>query len=285
MSGDSAPAQSCAKDVGYVLSTGAADAQRLQILNEVYGPNSREFLSRHVLSRLHPATVADVGCGHGQMLFFLAGQLPEARLVGLDISPEQLQIVQSRAAAVGLENITALATHDSHELHGAMDLVYARFVLMHQPDRAALVRLMHGICSSHGMVALEEPCLSSLFTFPHRESVHRANALTLALGRSKGIDYDVGPRLLDELVPYFDIIEASVTQPMLHSAREKSLILFSFLQIAPELVARRIATQTQVAMIIADLEAFTNDACIASGLRIFRVIASKNPWYTDSSHD
>ncbi|EBY7415921.1 methyltransferase domain-containing protein, partial [Salmonella enterica subsp. enterica serovar Alachua] len=40
---------------------------------------------------IHPTTIIDYGCGHGQMTAFLAGLYPCAQVFGIDTSMEQLE--------------------------------------------------------------------------------------------------------------------------------------------------------------------------------------------------
>jgi hypothetical protein len=47
----------------------------------------------------HPSTVAEVGCGAGDILFQLSGKMPNARLFGYEISPQGYQLCRQRESA------------------------------------------------------------------------------------------------------------------------------------------------------------------------------------------
>lgn len=49
-----------------------------------------------------PLRVLDIGCGTGELLFALAGLFPEARLVGVDISEDNIRQASERLAGSGL---------------------------------------------------------------------------------------------------------------------------------------------------------------------------------------
>jgi SAM-dependent methyltransferase len=80
---------------------------------ELWGPEARTAndASDHVnrllaheladLASADDATVVDFGCGVGGTLFRLADALPDARLVGLTVSPRQRELAESLAAELG----------------------------------------------------------------------------------------------------------------------------------------------------------------------------------------
>ncbi|WP_428561266.1 MAG: SAM-dependent methyltransferase [Solidesulfovibrio sp. DCME] len=49
-----------------------------------------------------PLRVLDIGCGTGELLFALAGLFPEARMVGVDISEDNIRQAAARLAGSGL---------------------------------------------------------------------------------------------------------------------------------------------------------------------------------------
>ena len=60
-------------DEKYVLATGAEAEYRLRIVNEVHGPDSKEFLERAGLEA--GLRVADIGCGVGKMTLYIAKKI------------------------------------------------------------------------------------------------------------------------------------------------------------------------------------------------------------------
>src|SRR4051812_47671803 len=78
----------------YVLATGDAAANRLRILNNVYGPGTRQILSE---AGIEPGMrVADLGCGVGMVTQLLADLVgPTGEVVGVDFSAEQIGQAQT----------------------------------------------------------------------------------------------------------------------------------------------------------------------------------------------
>ena len=53
-------------------------------------------------------TVVDFGCGTGNLILPLAAACPEVNFVGLDLNPRSVELLQKRAAAAGLSNVTGV---------------------------------------------------------------------------------------------------------------------------------------------------------------------------------
>ena len=60
------------------------------------GLSSYEILARVVPPAPGPVTIVDLACGDGYLLEILADRLPEARLVGIDMSEEELAAARQR---------------------------------------------------------------------------------------------------------------------------------------------------------------------------------------------
>lgn len=65
----------------------------------------QQQLSHHP-TQLH---IVDFGCGTGNLLLPLAALLPYCRFTGVDMKPAALQLLQQRAAAAGLANVSVFA--------------------------------------------------------------------------------------------------------------------------------------------------------------------------------
>jgi ubiquinone/menaquinone biosynthesis C-methylase UbiE len=73
--------------------------------NRVAGWPQMRLLRRYVLQRIKnlisKGEAIDIGCGPGHLIFDLAGQLPNLRLTGIDMSAEVLEQAESYAAQYG----------------------------------------------------------------------------------------------------------------------------------------------------------------------------------------
>jgi SAM-dependent methyltransferase len=92
---------------------------------------------------LKPASVCDIGCGAGEVLSCLHGQMPgTVEFTGFDISPQALALAQSRQA----RNLT-FRMGTPWEFGLAYDLALAIDVIEHVEDYFAFLRHIAGICS------------------------------------------------------------------------------------------------------------------------------------------
>jgi SAM-dependent methyltransferase len=96
------------------------------------GPGSdAETLRALELTRLDRAAglrVADIGCGTGASTLVLARQLPAAEIVAVDLFPEFLEVLQSRAKQAGLAGRikTLAASMDALPFEpGSLDLIWS----------------------------------------------------------------------------------------------------------------------------------------------------------------
>jgi SAM-dependent methyltransferase len=83
--------------------------------------------------------IADLGCGRGTTTCLLAGRLPRARIVAIDLSAALLAAARSRLPAAAS---TGAARADFHRLplkNRACDLVVAAFCLYHSPSPGQVI--------------------------------------------------------------------------------------------------------------------------------------------------
>jgi trans-aconitate 2-methyltransferase len=128
-------------------------AQYLQYAGERLRP-AVDLLARIALD--HPRTIVDLGCGAGNVTRLLEERWPEARVVGVDSSPEMLD--EARAATANdprCRFVTAdLATWQPD---APVDLVYSNAALHWLPDHAALFARIAGMVAPGGVLAVQMP--------------------------------------------------------------------------------------------------------------------------------
>ncbi|WP_218813535.1 class I SAM-dependent methyltransferase [Rickettsiella endosymbiont of Dermanyssus gallinae] len=264
------------KDNSYVLAVGEQDRERLTILNDIYGEASRSFLES-VFARIpHPSVLCDIGCGHGHISRFIAKTFKKSEVIGIDQSERQLSEAQRLLDLEGLTNVQ-LSLPDNKDLIGIADFCYSRFVLMHQSEPRKLIENIKKIGNPAAYFVFEEPSLKDVISYPYRESVFRANELTLTLGKQKKINYSYADGIISDIGHYFRIFDINVVQPYLSNARKKSIIYLSLMQIAEELITKNLSTKTEIDALITDLKGFSRDEkSICSGLKIYQIFASNH---------
>ena len=124
----------------YMLATGDAAIVRLRLLDEIFGPATREFMT--TIGLRCGWRVADIGCGIGLVALWIAEQVGRNGCVSaVDLSFEQLRVAKSNAAVAGLKNISfhQASAYETGLQAESFDLVYSRFLMCPSPtpDRCA----------------------------------------------------------------------------------------------------------------------------------------------------
>lgn len=112
---------------------------------------ARDLLARVPLTR--PTRVVDLGCGPGNVTRLLSERWPEAKVTGVDRSPEMLS--RARAEAPGIEWIEAdMASWRPPE---AVDLIYSNAALHWLEDPAGAMVGYLGWLNPRGVLAVQMP--------------------------------------------------------------------------------------------------------------------------------
>src|SRR5262249_15870051 len=101
----------------------------------------------------NPAQIVDLGCGPGNSTQILRGRWPQARVVGVDNSPEMLE-----AAATSFpDQEWLLADIASWQPAQVFDLVFSNATLQWLPDHRTLVRRLLSAVALNGAFAFQIP--------------------------------------------------------------------------------------------------------------------------------
>lgn len=175
------------KIAAYSLRTGAADGDRLGILNHFYNPGSRRFLRQAGAREPHVRKILEVGCGQGQMAHFLASE--GAEVVGIDLSEEQLEIARSTAPRGASCKFVCTSAERLEALGGPFDLIYSRFLLQHVADPTAVLKAMAAQLAPGGTLAVEDALVSAFRAVPEAELPEPSQDWWYALGDAIGASY------------------------------------------------------------------------------------------------
>ena len=128
-------------------------AQYLQFAGERVRP-ALDLLARVPLDR--PRTIVDLGCGAGNVTKILGERWPDARITGVDSSPEML--AAARAAAPADSRYTLVAADLAQwQPDAPVDLVYSNAALHWLPDHAALFARVSAMVAGGGVLAVQMP--------------------------------------------------------------------------------------------------------------------------------
>ncbi len=252
----------------YLLAQGAADVDRLAILNHLYGPPSEALLTE---AGLKPGMrVAEIGCGSGNMTCWMAQMVgPSGHVTGVDASEESLEQARKQAQARRLGNVD-LVRGDVNQLSlpaDSFDLVYCRFVLMHQRQPEKGLRQMRAAVRPGGKVVCEELDLSRCFFEPPCPLMQRLMELNVALGDRQGVHYRLGSRM-NTLFQNAGLgqFELSFFTPAAMRGPAKRLLTLSFREIAAKIVGSGLATQAEVDEIVREAERTDSDNTTLYGM-------------------
>jgi SAM-dependent methyltransferase len=123
------------------------------VLASVFGPTSRDLLA--LVPPGERRVVLDLGCGPGHTTAMLASAFPGAEVLGVDSSPA---FVAEATAAAAPGCAYAVADVTRPPLPGApADVIYARFLLVHLPERRSVPAAWAGELRPGGVLVVEEP--------------------------------------------------------------------------------------------------------------------------------
>lgn len=130
-----------------------------QIVRYLAPPEDTRFpleYAFHLLGPLRGLTVLDYGCGAGENLVHIAVRAPDI-VVGLDISPELIELAKKRAEAYQVKaHFLIGSAYKTGMPSASIDVVFA-IAIFHHLDLAAAVKELRRIVRPGGFVILQEP--------------------------------------------------------------------------------------------------------------------------------
>ncbi len=124
--------------------------QYLQFEDERTRP-ARDLLN--ALPEFNPRSAMDLGCGPGNSTALLAGRYPEARINGLDSSPEMIAAARVRLPQARFE-VSAIESWTDPDPY---DLILANAVLHWVPNHKELLPALVSKLSRPGVLAIQMP--------------------------------------------------------------------------------------------------------------------------------
>ncbi len=145
------------------------------------------------------ASCLDAGCGPGETMRLMAERVgPKGCVVGLDmdgplgaVAIEQLHANRHRQCRFHRYDLTA-----DEPLPGApFDLVYARLLLFHIPERVAVLERLWDAVAPGGHLVIQEYDVRSLDVLPTLGSMDEAGRIIMRAFEAAGADPYIGARL------------------------------------------------------------------------------------------
>jgi len=181
------------KTSNYVLGHSGDELERLNTQAALIGPFTRRFFQEAGVSA--GMRVLDVGSGAGDVAI-LARELVggSGEVVGADRSEQGIATARARAAANGWRNVT-FHVGDPSEMtfDRTFDVVLGRYVLMFQPDPAAMLRRLAKQVRPGGIIVFHEADCEEAHSIPVVATYDRCWEWVIAA--MQGADTSLGAKL------------------------------------------------------------------------------------------
>lgn len=256
----------------YVIRGGVAGRERLRILAGVMGPATRALLAEVGVPQ--GSLCLDVGCGGGDVAFELARSTgPTGRVEGVDLDATKIELARREGEQQGLSNI-AFAVRDviGWEPRDSFDLVYARFLLSHLADPAAVVAAMRRHLRPGGVLVVEDVDFRGHFAEPHCPALSRFVELYTRSVQCRGGDPNLGPRLPGLLREAgLADVRMRLSHPVALEGGIKLLSCVTLESIGDAVLKDGLTTAEELRETIEQLHAFARDPhTVVGGPRVFQ---------------
>lgn len=244
----------------YIIRGGLEGRERLRVIARVLQPTTDALFERVGVER--GVSVLDAGCGGGDVTLDLARRVgPHGTVVGFDMDDTKLALAREEAARRQLTNvrlqccdITALVDERTY------DVVYSRFLLSHLPDPAGAVAKLFLALRPGGCLLVEDVDHSGCFCVPDLPAYRSYASFYRQVAARRGVDPDIGPRLPGLLIEAgCRSVELNVVQPAALTGETKIAVPLTLENIAPAILAEKLASRQDLDTIIDELYAAAHD--------------------------
>jgi SAM-dependent methyltransferase len=178
----------------YALRGTPEEYERLRAQARVW-----EDATGRLLDRVGPAAGArclDAGCGPGETMRLMALRVgPAGRVTGIDadapLAAQAERMLQDRQCRVIAHDLTAYESVPG----GPYDLVFARLLLFHLPERVAVLRRLWQSVAPGGHLLVQDYDLESVGVLPPSAALDEAGRLIMDTFGAVGCDVRVGATL------------------------------------------------------------------------------------------
>lgn len=180
----------------YLLGVNQQELERLQFQHSVWGPVTKEFLSR--LGVQKGWRCLDVGAGPGLVSIDLREMVEETgEVVALEPSEFYLDWLRNQASERGWNNVFCVQGTAEQALlpSGYYDLVFVRWVIAFAPDPERFLTRLFATLRPGGIIAIQDYYYEGLSLYPHGGPWDGMPDIVRAYYRSRGGDAYVTGRI------------------------------------------------------------------------------------------
>ncbi len=257
----------------YIIEGGLAGKKRLNVLAEVLEDSTSRLLKQAGIRE--GMRFLDLGCGGGHVSRMAAKLLGDSGSVtAVDFDAEIVALAQQDAEDEGLKNISfqSGSAYDV-DYNGVFDVAYSRFLLSHLNEPEKVIRNMRRAVKPGGKVVIEDIDFSGHYCYPKCTAFDKYVELFVKAAANNGQNANIGLSLYSMCRQEGLLqVEYDVVQPSFAMSQGKWMAWLTLDRISGTLKSQGLATEEEVAGMLSELEAFTNDPhTIISLPRIFRV--------------
>jgi len=203
---------------------------------------------------------------------------PQGHVWGYDLDRKILDLARAEAEEAGQSNVT----FEEVDIAGAwprraVSIVYARFILTHVTDPAAVVARAWKALDPGGMMIVEDIDMEGRFWDPPGAALTRMTELYMEAARRRGCDPTIGRRL-GRLLGHagFENVQTMMVQPFGHEGDVKELAMLDFANIADAIVSLGFLGRGEADGLAAQVNAYAQRSDTTISLpRVFQAVAKK----------
>ncbi|HVX50288.1 MAG TPA: methyltransferase domain-containing protein [Chitinophagaceae bacterium] len=139
--------------------------ERQYLLAKMLAPLSLQALQKVPLTQ--GAAILDVACGIGETSRLLHKHFENVSVTGADLDNSLVQAARAQTPPGLAVNFVAADASYLPFNDNSFDMVFSRYLLMHVPEAAVILREMKRVCKPGGIVFAQEPDISSSTCYPH----------------------------------------------------------------------------------------------------------------------
>lgn len=184
-----------ANDPAYILGHTNEEHARLERQGALFADATEEILKRAGLRE--GMRVLDLGAGVGDVSLIAARLVgPSGTVLGVDKSEDAIEHARQRAATAGYGWVS-FTNADINDLDSddKYDAVIGRFILLHLPDPAAMLRKVGAHLVDGGVIAFAEMDIGSAAAVPELDLFSQCMNWIVGLYRRVGVEPDMGSKL------------------------------------------------------------------------------------------
>src|SRR5262245_15723775 len=179
----------------YVLGTSEVELQRLIDQSRFYGELTEDVLRRAGICT--GMRVLDVGCGAGDVSLLVASLVgPTGSIIGIDRTPECVQLARARVASSQVADATFLEGDLLQlTLSVPVDAIVGRFVLLYLADPVSALRRLSRFGRPGGLMVFQEMDMTAARSAPPVPLYQTVVHWIIETFRRGGVEVDMGSRL------------------------------------------------------------------------------------------